>query len=50
MVKSPEGIRLEGRIPLNIMEVGNANAPNREMVQMQRVLLSRDHTFAVIPG
>lgn len=37
MVKSPEGIRLDGRMPLNIMdsimEVGNANVPNREMVQ-----------------
>ena len=38
IVKSPEGIRLDGRMPLNMVEVDNM--PNQEMVQMQRDLVT----------
>ena len=34
IVKSPEGIRLDGSMALNMMEVGKCNWPNWEVVQM----------------
>ena len=46
IVKSPEGIRLDGRMPLNMVEVGNP--PNRGMVQMQRD--SRDLLIVTCPS